>query len=194
DILALNLLESPWPVSAARNLKMISGVLLDLGGVVFVRDDPIPGSVEAVNKLRRSGIAVRFITNTTRQSLRDLTQLLRKLGVETTPDEIFMPAIAAQRYLKQRNMTPHLLVHPNLVEDFHPLRKERDDAVVVGDAGDGFSYAALNQAFRLLKRGAEFLALARNPSFRDKDGELSLDAGPFVAALEFATGRVATVF
>jgi HAD superfamily hydrolase (TIGR01458 family) len=169
-------------------------MLLDLEGVVFVGDEPIPGAVDAINNLRVNGIMVRFITNTTRQPLRELVEKMRSLGVAATPDEIFMPAIAARHYLAQHNLTPYLLVHPSLVEDFAQLRDGTPNAVVVGDAGENFSYASLNHAFRALKGGAEFLALACNRSFRDKDGELSLDAGPFVAALEFATGRKATVF
>ena len=62
------------------------------------------------------------------------------------------------------------------------------DAVVVGDAGEGFTYAALNKAFRLLMRGAPLLALAANRYFREADG-LSLDAGPFVAALDMRAAR-----
>ena len=48
-------------------------------------------------------------------------------------------------------------------------------------------------AFRKLLAGAEFLALARNRSFKDEDGELSLDTGAFVAALEYAARREAIV-
>ena len=64
--------------------------------------------------------------------------------------------------------------------------------MVIGDAGSGFTYDSLNAAFRVFD-GAEFLALATNRTFKDHDGELSLDAGPFVAALEFATRCKATV-
>src|SRR5258708_28435265 len=104
-----------------------------------------------------------------------------------------MRAIAARRYMRERNLTPHLLVHPNLIAEFAPVPQGPIGAVVVGDAGDSFTYANLNIAYRLLNAGAEFLALAANRSFRDPDGGLSLDAGPFVAALEFATGRAPTV-
>ncbi|HEY6257311.1 MAG TPA: TIGR01458 family HAD-type hydrolase [Xanthobacteraceae bacterium] len=173
---------------------MITGILLDLGGVVFVGNEPIPGAVDAVNRLRANGIAVRFITNTTRQSLRELLEKLLKLGITATADEMFMPAIAARLYMRKRNLTPHFLVHPNLLEDFAPLSQGEIGAVVVGDAGESFTYARLNEAYRLLNAGAEFLALATNRAFRDFDGELSLDAGPFVAALEYATGRKATLY
>ena len=171
----------------------IRGVLLDLGGVVFVGDAALPGAVAAVERLRAAGIAVRGITNTTRQPRRLMLERLRRLGLSIAPDEVFMPAIAARAHLEARGVAPHLLVHPALEEDFAGLPAAAAKAVVVGDAADGFTYAALNRAFRALDDGAGFLALARNRSFRDADGGLSLDAGPFVAALEYATGRRATV-
>ncbi len=33
---------------------MIEGVLLDLGGVVYVGDRPLPGALEALDRLRAS--------------------------------------------------------------------------------------------------------------------------------------------
>ncbi len=63
----------------------------------------------------------------------------------------------------------------------------------VGDAGEHFTYARLNEAYRRLGAGAELLALAKNRNFKDWDGELSLDAGPFVVALEYASGRKAVL-
>ncbi len=54
--------------------------------------------------------------------------------------------------------------------------------------------APCSPAFCALEGGAEFLALARNRSFQDPDGALSLDAGPFVTALKYTSGREATLF
>jgi HAD superfamily hydrolase (TIGR01458 family) len=172
---------------------MITGVLLDLGGVVFVGDEPIPGAIDALYELRASGIVVRFLTNTTRQPHREMLEKLHKLGVKAAPEELFMPASAARHFLRQHNLTPLLLVHPRLVEDFDAVPAGKVNAVVVGDAAENFTYATLNRAYRALSQGAELLALARNRGFRDENGELSLDAGPFVAALEYATGHEAIV-
>ena len=58
---------------------------------------------------------------------------------------------------------------------------------MVGDAGPYFNYDRLNTAFREIDRGAPFIARV----FRDDDGELSLDAGAFVRALEHASGSEA---
>ena len=175
---------------------MIAGVLLDLGGVVYVGDAPLPGALEAIERLRGAGLGLRFITNTTRTPQRVMLGKLAAMGLEIAPDELFMPAIAARQALEARGLAAHLLIHPALEEDFEGLPRAGDGegaAVVVGDAGKGFTYEAMNRAFRALGAGAAFLALARNRSFEDEDHALSLDAGPFVAALEFATGRSATV-
>lgn len=171
----------------------LKAVLLDLGGVVYVGDTPVPGAVAAIARLRQAGIGVRFLTNTTRSSRRMLLQKLRAMGMDIADEELFTPSLAARQRIEREGLRPHLLIHPALKEDFADLPDGTREAVIVGDAGDSFSYAALNDAFRALDRGAEFLALANNRSFRDTDGGLSLDAGPFVAALAFASSRVPLV-
>jgi HAD superfamily hydrolase (TIGR01458 family) len=172
---------------------MIRAVLLDLVGVVYQGNQPLPGAVEAVASLRDAGLHLRFITNTTRMPRRMLVQGLEKMGIEIADEELFTPAQAARAWLAAKRLSPHLLIHPDLEEDFANISGSAGEAVVVGDAAQGFTYAALNAAFRKLLEGAEFLALARNRSFKDEDGELSVDAGPFVAALEYAAQREAVL-
>jgi HAD superfamily hydrolase (TIGR01458 family) len=72
------------------------------------------------------------------------------------------------------------------------LTDDHPDYVLVGDLGEDFTYARLNPAFRHLMDGAELLALQKNRYWQTDVG-LSLDAGPFVAALEFASGKKASV-
>jgi HAD superfamily hydrolase (TIGR01458 family) len=185
-------------------MAAIKAVLLDLDGVIYIGNEPLPGAIEAAAKLREAGLALRFLTNTTRTPHRLLLAKLVGMGLTLEPDELITPATAARRMIAEQGLTPHLLVHPALAEDFAGLG-DADlvtaaletsalvpggrTAVVVGDAGDTFTYAALNRAFRALEHGAEFLALANNRSFRDTDGGLSLDAGPFVQALAFASRK-----
>ena len=149
-------------------------------------------------RLRSAGLTLRFLTNTTRTPRRALLEKLKTMGLGISESELFMPAVAARDALEASQLAAHLLIHPALEEDFAAIPRAAADAgagsaVVVGDAGAGFTYDALNRAFRALEAGAAFLALAYNRSFEDEDHALSLDAGPFVAALEFASGRRATV-
>ncbi len=45
----------------------VRGVLLDLGGVVYVGDIPLPGALAAIRRLRQAGLGLLFLTNTTRR-------------------------------------------------------------------------------------------------------------------------------
>lgn len=172
---------------------MISGVLLDLSGVLYDGDSTIKQAAVSVRRLRDAGLPLRFVSNTTRSTKHDVVERLTRFGIEVGEAELFTPAQAARDWLAAHDCTAHLLIHPALEPDFCDLPAGNGIAVVVGDAGDAFEYARLNAAFRALSDGAEFLALADNRVFKDADGKLSLDAGPFVRALEFACGRQAIV-
>lgn len=172
---------------------MISGVLLDIAGVLYDGNVPVPGATEAVERLRQSELSLRFVSNTTRSSKASVVAQLGRLGFPVAVSELFTPAQAALSWLEDHKRTPHLLVHPDLEPDFAGVEQRKGKAVIVGDAGETFDYRRLNRAFRALMEGAEFLALAPNRTFKDADEKLSLDAGPFVAALEFGSQRKATV-
>ncbi len=173
--------------------KSIEGLLIDLDGVVYVGDAPLPGSREAIERVRAAGIPFKFVTNTTRRPQRCVVEHLSRMGLTVSAEEIYTPAALARSYLSRNNLAPFLVTHPNLREDFADLPSGREQAVVVGDAGEFFTYDLLNRAYRKIINGAVFLALAKNRCFLDRDGELSLDAGPFVQGLEFASGRDALV-
>ena len=169
------------------------GLLLDLDGTLYVGGALIPGAREALSHLEAAGVPYRYVTNTTRKSRREVVRGLRELGFAASKDIVFTPAIAANAFLKGRRC--HALVAEALVEDLADVTLRGSDApeyVLVGDLGRGFDYARLNTAFRHLMDGAELIALQRNRFWQEADG-LSLDAGPFVAALEYASGKTATV-
>lgn len=169
----------------------VRGVLLDMGGVLYVGDKPLPGAHVALNRLRAAGLPLRFVTNTTSSPKRTVLEKLSRMGFEVEAAELFTPAVAARQWLRERHLVPWLLVAPSLLEDL-PKTGTAPDAVVIGDAGPGFTYEALNRAFRLIVAGAPLVALARNRYFLQPDG-LTLDAGAFVAALEYAAEVQAVV-
>ncbi len=178
---------------AAEGRTRVRGLLLDLDGVVHVRGVALPGSLEAIARLRAAGLPFKFVTNTTRRPLARIVEDLAALGLEATSEDVFTPAAFARDFLRQRNLSPFLIVHPDLREDFRDMPSGRAEAVVVGDAAEFFTYERLNEAYRKILDGAPFLALAKNRNFRDADGGLSLDVGAFVAGLEYASGREALI-
>lgn len=176
-------------------MSRITAVLLDLDGVLYVEDEPIPGAAETVRALREQGLRLRFVTNTTSRPRRQVLARLTRLGIPVSPDELVTPARLAVEYcITTGRRRALLLMRDDVKEDVAGIEEvERGaNAVIVGDLGEGFAYPVLNRAFRELLDGAELVALQKNRYWRTPDG-LSLDVGPFVAALEYATGRDAVV-
>jgi len=173
----------------------VRAVLVDLDGVLYVEDEPVPGAVEAVGALRDAGLGLRFVTNTTQRSRGHTLAKLDRLGFGIGPDELITPATLAVEHCRARGLERvALLMADDVKGDLAALTEAEDhvDAVIVGDLGERFDYAVLNRAFRRLLDGADLVALQRNRYWRRADG-LSLDVGPFVAALEYAADVEATV-
>lgn len=66
------------------------------------------------------------------------------------------------------------------------------DAVLLGDLGRGWSVELLNEAFRYVLEGAKLVALQKNRFWMGQQGR-EMDAGPFVAAIEYASGSEAVI-
>ena len=173
---------------------MAKAVFLDLSGVVYLGDEMVPGAIEAIRRLKAAGLPVRYVSNTTQISTQQVQDKLSTMGLNVKGEELFLPSHAARQYLQDHNLKPYLLTSDDLAVEFADLDGGEGQAVVVADAAEKFSYNALNKAFRLLMGGAPLLALARNRYYRNQDGELCMDAGPFVTALEHACGLDALVF
>ena len=176
-------------------LSSVRVVLIDLDGVLYVEDEPVPGAHEAVERLRDGGRVLRFVTNTTSRSRPATLEKLRRLGFVLEDEELMTPAALAVRHcLDAGRRRVSLLMNEAVKDDFSSLQEDDDEpeAVIVGDLGEDFAYPVLNRAFRHVMAGAELIALQRNRFWQRADG-LSLDVGPFVAALEYATSREAYV-
>jgi HAD superfamily hydrolase (TIGR01458 family) len=170
----------------------IEGIMLDLDGTLYVGDEPVAGAREAIERIRASGLVLRYVTNTTRMPRRAVVERMRALGFVAEEEEVFTPAWAASRLIGDKSCLP--LVAESLHEDLGGawFTEGSPEVVLVGDLGEGFTYSRLDAAFRCLMEGAELVALQKNRYWQNRDG-LSLDAGPFVAALEYASGKEAVV-
>ncbi|MDH3659924.1 MAG: TIGR01458 family HAD-type hydrolase [Alphaproteobacteria bacterium] len=164
------------------------GLLLDLEGVLYQGDVPIPGVAEAISALAASGIKIRYLTNTTTRPRQAIVDRLTGMGFELTAEHVFTPGIAAGSLLRQRKLGRiHLAAPPELAKDFADvdLVDDSPDAIVLGDLHRGFDWDRLNALFQMVQGGAVVVALHKNRYCR-RDGQIALDLGPFVAALEYA--------
>jgi HAD superfamily hydrolase (TIGR01458 family) len=176
----------------------MGGILLDVDGVLHVSGHPILGGAKATARLREAGHRLRFVTNNTTHSRRALVDEIRSFGVELADDELQTTALAAAHALAGKRVLA--LTMPAIVEDLEGLHLvgEGADAVLLGGADEGyetnqvFSYFNLARAFAELQDGAELYCLHKNRWWQTSRGAL-LDAGAFVAGLEYASEQEAVV-
>ena len=172
----------------------VRGALLDIDGTLLRNDRAIPGAPEALQRLRQRGVPFRLATNTTRRPRSATGAVLRQAGLAVEDREILAPCtLARRRILASGRTRAALLVPPEAREDFEGVAEDttRPEWVVLGDLGSGFTWERLNQAFWWIRDGAALLALHKNRFWDPGTGRPVLDAGPFVAALEHATGTAA---
>jgi HAD superfamily hydrolase (TIGR01458 family) len=177
----------------------MSAILLDVDGVLHVSGQPIDGAGVAVTRLRDAGHRLRFVTNNTTHSRRRLAEKIRGFGVELDDAELQTTPLAAAHVLKGKRVLA--LTMPDIVEDLDGIELvgEGADAVLLGGAEEDpevnnqvFSYMNLARAFAELQGGAELYCLHKNRWWQTSRGPL-LDAGAFVAGLEYAAEMPATV-
>ena len=184
-------------------LAGVRGLVLDADGVIVFKGEFLPGAPEALARLAALGIPFRIVTNF---SAAHRDTLSARFGGGALPGDRFITAAsAAATYTATHHPGGRLFVisAPDALREFEGQTLVSADeadaaasgdlaAVVIGDGGDDLSYRNLNVAFRAIRRGAEFVAMHRNPWWLTPRGE-TLDAGAFVAGLEVATGRAPVV-
>jgi len=176
--------------------------LLDLDGTLYAGGAAVPGAPEALERLRRGGVPFRLVTNTTTRSRAMLVERMRGYGFAVHPEEIFTATLAGAAFARDSGMrvVAPFLPSPAL-EDLSGLelvggssgrKGGTPEAVILGDLGEGWTYGVLQEAFEYVMGGASIIALSRDRYWQRGD-RLALDAGPFVAALEYAARAGAAI-
>jgi HAD superfamily hydrolase (TIGR01458 family) len=176
----------------------IRGMLFDVDGVLHVGMRPVAGAAAAIEQLAARGLRYRFLTNTTTATRVSLGAALRAIGLPVRDEELITAPIATAACLRRRwpEARCYLIAKGDVGVDFLAagvtLVPDEDedapaDVVVIGGAEERLTYERMNRAFRLLTGGAKLVAMHRNRSWRTEAG-MQLDSGPFVTALEEASG------
>lgn len=190
-------------------MPAIEGFAIDLDGVVWLSREPIPGSIEALGRLREGGRPLVFVTNDPRSTRSELAARLTELGAPADPAEILTSATAAAAALAHsspgaralaigtESLARELAEHGIDVVGQDELGDGRPDAEIAGgiDAvvvggGAGFDYDLLRRTADVVRAGAELWATNKDPTYPTARG-LVPGTGAIVAAIEVASGTSA---
>jgi HAD superfamily hydrolase (TIGR01450 family) len=190
---------SSRPAELRAALAGVRALVLDADGVIYSRGRALPGAPEALAALTEREVPYLIATNISSLHRATLAARFAGMGLPVPADRIVTALSATADHVRRAHPGEPVLVitRPDGLREFegHPLlRPEEVDgpgaraaAVVLGDGETDLSYENLDRAFRLLRGGAELIAMHRNPWWLTARGE-TLDSGAFVAALEYATG------
>lgn len=170
-------------------------VLLDLDGTVYHGAKVIPGAAEAVAQVRRSGAALRFVTNNAAKAPESVAEHLRSLGIEAEPAEVSTSSQAAAAVLAER-LEPGSVVlvvgTEALVAEVEAVRmstvREATDevAAVVQGHSTETAWSDLAEACLAIRAGALWVACNVDATLPAERGQLPGN-GSMVAALRTAT-------
>jgi 4-nitrophenyl phosphatase len=162
---------------------------LDLDGVIWLADHPIPGAAEAVARLQATGEAVVFVTNNSSQPLAAVVAKLARHGIDAE-GAVITSAMAAARLLEPGE---RVLVcgGPGVVEAIVargavPVTDGDADAVLVG-FHRAFDYERMRIAASAVRRGARLLATNDDATYPTPEGPIP-GGGAILASIVTATG------
>lgn len=172
---------------------------IDLDGVIYHGNQLISGADQAIQRLRKMGKKVIFLTNNSEKSPREIHEKLLSLGVSCHQQEIFSSGQAAVTLILEKALSKENGTYvvgseslKNLAITFgirvvDSLAKSVD-SVLVGYDHD-FNYQTLTVAANYVRAGSTFVACNRDSCVPIENHQYLPGTGSLVAAIEVASER-----
>ena len=169
-------------------------ILFDIDGVLEFQGRAYRGAPELLDFLRRKGIIIRILTNSTLKSRKHCVEKLTQRGFHVRQEEVITASYATAKYLKTLNpKSCWVMLNGKGIEEFEGLHFDPDspEYIVVGDYREGFNFDNMNKALKLLLTGSKLIVMI--PEKVDHSmGNVELTVGAYGKMLEDATGIEAT--
>lgn len=178
----------------AKNIKDVELFVFDLDGTVYIGDNEIEGSFDAVNSLRKMGKRICFFTNNSSRMHTDYIARLNNLGLRVYSDEIYTSGQVTCEYIldNYRGKKVYLLGNDRLRSEFElygiQVVEEDPDICVIG-FDTSLTYDRLYQFCKYVKRGLPYIST--HPDFYCPADECEMpDVGAMIEAIRLTVGRV----
>ncbi len=178
------------------DLTQIHALAIDMDGVLWRGNDPLPGLTKFFNLLKQRHIKYILATNNASKTPQEYQRKLAGMGVNVEPDVVLTSSLATAAYLK--NEIPgggrvFVVGQSGLIEamanagfEVMPDSSQPVDAVVAG-IDFTLTYDKLRHAALLIQRGARFVGSNGDLTFPAEEGDWP-GAGSILAAIVAATG------
>jgi 4-nitrophenyl phosphatase len=183
-----------------RRLAKKKLLLFDLDGVFYKgKEERVKiGGSEAIGAARRTGKLLYILTNNSTDSVETIHSRLVEFDIPVKIEEILSSALLTAEYIHQKfgTVTYYLVGEKGLDSEMKKYGHRRSsgrnaDLVVVGLDRE-VTYGKLDTAVRLIREGAGLVATHSAKLYMYKTGP-AIATGPIVKAIEYGSGRRATV-
>ncbi|KIJ59760.1 hypothetical protein HYDPIDRAFT_183888 [Hydnomerulius pinastri MD-312] len=189
----------------------VQALLIDISGTLLIGSLPTPGAAQALARLREARVPFRFCSNTSKESTSVLHKRMLDAGIDARLPELWTSIGAVKNVLKSKGLKrPYMLLSQSAKQECtdgspYPSDSQPYDSVIIGLAPTLLNYENLNTAFRILvcedtsssnhhrRDDVPLIALHKARYLEASDHALSLGPGPFVTALENASGKSAEI-
>jgi len=176
-----------------QSLLTIKHLIIDMDGVLYLGDQPMPCLGDFFAFLRERSISFILATNNSTRTPQEYVDKLARMGVTVSPDEILVSGQATARFLAgeyPRGTRVHVFGMPALktaITDEGFVLADEDVQLVVASMDREVTYEKLKRATLLIRSGARFIATNLDPTNPSEEGLLP-GTGSMIVALEAASG------
>ncbi len=174
------------------SLSDIRHLIIDMDGVLYRGDQPMPLLREFFDFLRERSIPFILATNNSTRMPQEYVDKLARMGVTVSSGEILHSGQATARYLSSaypRGTRIHVFgmaaLKQALIDEGFVLADENVQ-LVVASMDREVSFEKLKRATILIRRGARFIATNLDPTYPCEEG-LIPGTGTMIVALETAS-------
>lgn len=176
------------------DLRSLKGLIIDMDGVLWHGDHPLPGLPEFFASLNQHQIKFMLATNNNTQRLEGFVAKAAKFGVDVDPDQVITASVATIHYLRSKypqGSRIHVVGEAalkSLITEAGFIEADTEVDAVVVTLDRQLTYEMLKRAALLIRAGAEFIAPNLDPSYPTPEGFVP-GGGAVVAAVATASDK-----
>jgi len=186
-------------MTSEARLAQLHSLIIDMDGVLYRGNAPVPGAREFLTLLRELGLPFVLLTNNSTLTVGQYVDKLAGMGIAALPEDILTSGEATAEYLA-REAPPgtkvYLVGEDGIRDALHSrgfvLSDDSDVAYVVVGFDRHFTYHKLTTAMRAIRCGARFIGTNPDTSFPSEAGLLP-GAGALLAGIQAAAGAAPLV-
>ena len=177
-----------------NRLDKIRNLIIDMDGVLYLGDRPMPGLDAFFGFLRERGIGFQLVTNNATLTPEMYVQKMARMGVTVQASDVLTSAVGTAAYLAERypaGSSVYVIGEEGLncaLQEAGFVLSRQDPVAVVVSMDRDVTYARLREATLLIRAGVPFVATNPDRTLPLPEG-LVPGTGAIVAAVAAATDQ-----